>query len=109
MNKHLGSDLKETYKKFAKASPKNALEAQILTGKLEMANLLISQREDLGLSQKKLAEKLGVKQQLISKIESGSNNITLDTLIRVLTVLGVALKVERVKLERAQKVLQFVT
>ena len=108
MNKHIGSNFQEAYKKFVKGNPKKEIEIQVMAAKLELANLLISQREDHGLTQKQLANKLGVKQQLISKIESGSNNITLDTLIKVLTVLGIALKVEKVKLERAKKVLQFV-
>ena len=108
MNKHIGSDFRDAYRKFVKNDPKMDLEIQIMVAKLEVGNLLISQREDRGLTQKQLADKLGVKQQLISKIESGSNNITLDTLIRVLTVLGVALKVEKIKLERAKRVLQFV-
>ena len=108
MNKHLGSDFKEAYQKFVKGDRQKEIEIQVMTAKLEVANLLTAQRESHHLTQKQLADKLGVKQQLVSRIESGANNITLDTLIRILTALGIALKVEKVKLERAKKVLQFV-
>ena len=108
MNKHIGSNFQEWHKKLVEDNPKMTMEIQIITAKIEVANLLISLREDQGLTQRQLANKLGVKQQLISKIEKGSNNTTLDTLIKVLMVLGVALKVEKIKLERSKQVLQFV-
>lgn len=42
----------------------------------------VIRRED-GLSQKKLAKRIGISQQIISRIESGAGNISLTTLTRV--------------------------
>ncbi len=50
-------------------------------------------RKEKGLSQKALADKLGVSQQLISRIENGKENISLITLANILRVLGKELKI----------------
>ena len=45
-------------------------------------------RKEKGLSQKALAEKLGISQQVISRIEKGKENISLITLKNVFRALG---------------------
>ena len=45
-------------------------------------------RKKQGLSQKKLAEKMGVSQQLISRIEKGKENVSLITLKNISDALG---------------------
>ncbi len=45
-------------------------------------------RKEQGLSQRTLAKKLGISQQLISRIEKGRENISLITLAGVLKALG---------------------
>ena len=40
------------------------------------------------VSQNKLAKKMGVKREFISRIESGRQNITLETLIKFIDALG---------------------
>ena len=50
-------------------------------------------RKEKGLSQKALADKLGVSQQLISRIENGKENISLITLANILRALGKELKI----------------
>lgn len=45
-------------------------------------------RKKQGLSQKKLAEKMGVSQQLISRIEKGGENVSLITLKNISDALG---------------------
>jgi DNA-binding XRE family transcriptional regulator len=66
---------------------------QIERVKLKFAHLLAYAREGMHLTQKQLADKIGVKQQLISRIESGSENLTLETLTKILTSLKLALKI----------------
>jgi DNA-binding XRE family transcriptional regulator len=51
-------------------------------------------RRGNGLSQKELAAKLGVSQQLISRIEKGRENASLTTLNNIARVLGRALTVD---------------
>ncbi len=50
-------------------------------------------RKEKGLSQKALADILGVSQQLISRIENGKENISLITLDNILRALGRELKI----------------
>ena len=45
-------------------------------------------RENRHLSQAQLAAKVGMKQQVISRVESGNQNTTLETLIRIANGLG---------------------
>ena len=50
-------------------------------------------RQDAGLSQKQLAEKAGVSQQQIAKLENPDENPTLGTLSKVSEALGMPLTV----------------
>ncbi len=61
---------------------------------LRIEQELIKLREAQGLSQSQLAKVLGVSQPAIAKIESGSENLTLRTLLRVVTALGGAVKLQ---------------
>ncbi len=67
--------------------------------KIEYAKVLLIQkiaeiRDKSKLNQKELARRLGVSQQLISRIETGKNdNLTIDTLIRLTRALGHKIKV----------------
>ena len=54
---------------------------------------LVALREARGLSQAQLAKLLGVSQPAVAKLESGSQNLTLRTLVRVVTALGGDLRV----------------
>jgi transcriptional regulator with XRE-family HTH domain len=45
-------------------------------------------RERLNLTQGEMAERIGVKQPAISKIENGDRHLTLETLSEIIAVLG---------------------
>lgn len=49
---------------------------------------LIRARQELGVSQKKLEELSGVKQPVIARIEKGTSNPQLNTLLKMLAPLG---------------------
>ncbi len=51
-------------------------------------------RKKLGYTQRDLAKKMGVIQQYISKIETGKENISLDTLKKIADVLGCNLSIK---------------
>ncbi len=106
--KHRGSKFEDYYKQLTRGDKKLSLEIEIQAAKMSIANMIIIHRESLNLTQKRLAVKLGVRQQVISRIESGSNNITLDTLMRVANALNIALRVETVKRDRAKRVLELI-
>ena len=51
-------------------------------------------REVAGMTQKELAEKTGIRQSNISRIESGSSSPTIETLSRIASGLGKRLKID---------------
>ena len=58
---------------------------------------LIKARQQKGLSQKKLEEMSGVKQPIIARLEKGTTNPQIDTVLKILTPLGKTLKVVPLK------------
>ena len=54
---------------------------------------LIKVRNDQGISQKKLEELSGVKQQVIARIETGSVNAQIETILKLLAPLGKTLAI----------------
>ena len=54
---------------------------------------LIKARQEKQISQRKLEELSGVKQPIISRMESGETSPQLDTVLRVLAPLGMTLAV----------------
>jgi transcriptional regulator with XRE-family HTH domain len=57
----------------------------------EVAKLLKAQRERHQLSMTALAAKAGLSQQMISYVERGTRNPTLDTLLRITQALDIPL------------------
>ena len=49
------------------------------------------QRRAQGLTQKQLADKLGVSQAMVSQWENGEENFTVTTLVRISSALGLSL------------------
>ncbi|ADB41295.1 helix-turn-helix domain-containing protein [Spirosoma linguale] len=45
-------------------------------------------RKAKGLTQKELAEKLGVSESTVNQYESGKQNLTIDTLVKIANALG---------------------
>lgn len=58
---------------------------------------IIKARQELGISQKKLEELSGVKQPVIARIEKGTSNPTLETVLKLLKPLGKTLYIGSVK------------
>ncbi|QDV71863.1 helix-turn-helix transcriptional regulator [Botrimarina mediterranea] len=78
---------------FAKLLTKEQLAKASEKGELLKAGTLIARlREEVGLTQAEFAERLGVSQQAISKMEWG-DDVKLGTLNRALSVLGASLYV----------------
>jgi len=66
----------------------------------EVAKLLKAQREKSRLSMTALAAKAGLSQQMVSYVERGLRNPTLETLLRITAALGVPLGKMIAKAER---------
>ena len=54
---------------------------------------LIKARQEKGISQKKLEELSGVKQPIIARMEKGTTNPQIDTILKVLAPLGKTLAI----------------
>lgn len=85
--------LKEVMDEEIKGNKERELAVEAERAKLIMAEKLVEIRERQGMTQAELAKRLRVSQQVISRIESGENNLTLTTLIKLLAVYGIVLKI----------------
>ena len=81
--------LKEKMKDPAFKAEYDALEPEFA-----IIQAMIDARKSGGMTQKQLAEKTGIAQGDISKLENGSANPSLRTLQRLASGLGMKLKVE---------------
>ena len=88
----------EEYKERVRATDP---EAAMIIDETEMLSPIIAEmiirRKDLGLNQREMAERCGVPQSTIARMESGAVTPKLDTLIKVCRELGLRLTVERVE------------
>ena len=60
----------------------------------EEIRAVIAVRLACNMTQKELAERTGIRQSNISRIESGASSPTVDTLARIVAGLGKKLKIE---------------
>ena len=74
--------------------PEFAKEYKALEPEYSIIKQLIQSRSELNLTQKELADKIGIKQSNISRLESGNYNPTLDFLKKVAIGLGKELHIE---------------
>jgi len=56
--------------------------------KEQIGRYIVERRDALAISQVRLAELSGVSVHTLSNLETGSGNVTLDTLLRVTGILG---------------------
>jgi ribosome-binding protein aMBF1 (putative translation factor) len=90
MTKHFDFDV---YKKKALKKQATRAEYDKLQPEFELINAIIEARKDNGLTQTELANKIGTKQAVISRLEIGQANPTLDFLKRLATALGFKLEI----------------
>ena len=60
---------------------------------LDLASMLYHIRQEQGLTQREAAERAGLKQQAISRLEKAASNIQLGTLQRYLGALGYSIEI----------------
>ena len=87
----------DEYKEHVRAN--DPMAAKIID-EMEMLSPIIAEmiirRKELGLNQRELAEKCGVPQSTIARMESGAVIPKAETLVKVCRELGLKLTVERV-------------
>ena len=74
--------------------PEFAREYKALEPDYEIIKQVIQSRSEQNLTQKELADRIGIKQSNISRLESGNNNPTLEFLKKVASGLGKEIHIE---------------
>ena len=69
-------------------NPEFAAEYETMRPEYEAIRAVIAARLECNMTQKELAEKTGIRQSNISRIESGASSPTVDTLARIAAGLG---------------------
>lgn len=83
------------YKKRAfEADPELCEEYKTLAPEYELIKQIIQARAEQNLTQQELADKIGIKQSNISRLESGNYNPSLDFLKKIANGLGKELHIE---------------
>lgn len=77
--------------------PEFRAEWEALQPALHVAELLIQARQKLGLSQRQLAEKAGVKYPHVARAESASHLPSIETLARLARAMGAGLEIRIVQ------------
>lgn len=95
MNDAVGRDALEFIDTFL--TPEEIAESDL---RVALIGELIQARQEKGLSQKKLGELSGVKQPIIARMEKGTTNPQINTILKVLAPLGKTLAI--VPLEQRQ-------
>jgi ribosome-binding protein aMBF1 (putative translation factor) len=83
----------EQYEKRLFQNPKFAEATKIVEPEYQIAKSLIEARHKKGLSQQQLALKIGSKQPVISRLESGTHPPNLSLLTRLATALDTHLTI----------------
>jgi DNA-binding XRE family transcriptional regulator len=89
-----GLNFKEYKERAFKNDPGLLAEYNALRPEYEIIQQIIQARADQNLTQRELAEKIGLKQSNISRLESGNYNPSLDFLKKVADGLGKELHIE---------------
>lgn len=77
-------------------------EYETIKPEIDIIKALVDARNSLNLTQKELAERTGINQADISKIENGTRNPSLNLLKRLADGMGMVLKIEFIPKQRIQ-------
>lgn len=92
-------DVRSTHSEMMETDPAYRAEYEALGPEFEMARALIEARSEAGLTQEEVARRMGTKQALVSRLESGRLHPTTRTLERFARATGTRL---RIRFERTE-------
>lgn len=93
----MGKNFRDMLNELMK-DPEFKAEYDALEPEFQVIRAMLSGRESANITQKELAEKTGIAQADISRIENGNGNPSIRTLQRLANGMGMALKIEFVPL-----------
>ncbi len=76
------------------AKPGIRKEYEALSPKYAVIRELIQRRNELKISQRELARRIGTRQPAISRLEAGDYNARIDTLVKVADALGLRFELQ---------------
>ncbi len=79
-------------------------ELLLAKAKLELSEFIYDLRRMKRMSQKQLAELMGVSQPYIAKIEDGEENLTIETIVKLLAALNTRLRLKPEKRDKDEGV-----
>lgn len=78
----------QSLKKKALSNPKVKAEYEALEPEFKFIDTLLSMRESAGLTQLEVAERMGTKESNVSRLEKGTGNPTIKTLMKYAKACG---------------------
>jgi transcriptional regulator with XRE-family HTH domain len=87
-NLHIGSDALAFLDSIIPDTPESCLAERQEIFRIALTQAMRDARKRVGLTQKQLAERLGVGQSWVSKLESANNDHTFESVIAYLSALG---------------------
>lgn len=94
----MSDDLDKLLNKYMQ-NPEFKKEYEVLQPEYDMMQAVIDARKESKLTQKQLAEKTGIHQSDISKLENGNSNPTIANLKKLADGMNMTLKIEFVSKE----------
>ena len=85
----------EVYRIIENSNKKDATSLQVEVMS-ELAELLHSYRKKNKITNKQLANRCGISTSIMSRVESGYQNITIETISKVLFVIGYKIEFKKV-------------
>ncbi len=84
----------EDYKNYVKSiDEKNRFDIEEIEELSALVTTIIKRRNELGLSQRALAEQCGIPQSSVARIESFKTMPKVDTLLKIMQPLGLRLQI----------------
>ena len=96
----MGKNYKETLNELLK-NPEFKAEYEALEPEFQIIRAMLEGREKLNLTQKDLAERSGITQADISRLENGNANPSIRTLKKLASAMNMALDIKFVPLVKA--------
>ena len=87
------NDYKEHVKNIDSSAKRDIEEIECISS---IVTTLINRRTALGMSQRELAEKCGIPQSSVARIETLRQSPNLDTLVKIMQPLGLTLTVSQI-------------
>ena len=89
------------YKEMQMENPEFVKEYESIQPEMEVIRAIIEARTSQNITQKELAERTGINQADISKLENGTRNPSVNLLKRLADGMGMVLKIEFVPKQKA--------